>query len=345
MFFYSYCKIKTRNEGNNMKVKAEQIFEKGLSLKQDKANTLVKFLEAYIVKAKENDLLPSKQEVSSFLNVSMGTVQNAYRILEDKGLVKSKQRIGTVITSSDVKKQVSKRDCCVNLIKKYMLANNIKDTSELPSVRKMAKEIHMSCNTVNSAIKSIQNGNSENISKEKSLIGQIEKDIENYISENCKIGDNIPTLNEFSKILNVSIKTVHDAVKQLSAKRILTPHRGRYGTTVINMPNSIKMKKEDSIFAPAKDASFYFYEKVQNHIKKFIINNCEVGSKLPSIREMALEMNVNSNTIRRALKNLEEDEYITFERGRYGGTFVTEIPDEISYKWLALNPKFVAVYN
>lgn len=328
-----------------MKIKAEQIFEKNIKVKSDKANTLIKLLETYIKNANENDLLPSKKEVSAYLNVSVGTVQNAYRILEDKGLVKSKQRIGTIITSAEIKKQVSKKDCCVKLIQKYMRANNINDASDLPSIRKIAKEINMSCNTVNSALKTLQNGNTVIEDNEFSLVDKIEKEISNYILKNCKIGDNIPTLNKFAKNFNVSIKTIHDAIKKLSDKRILTPHRGRYGTVVINMPNEIKMRKEDMIFAPAKDASFYHYEKIQNHIKKFIINNCEVGSKLPSIRDMEKELNVNSNTIRRALKFLEEDGYIAFERGRYGGTFVTEIPDENSYKWLALNPQYLENYN
>ena len=84
-----------------MKLKAEQIFSKGLKIKEDKTNTLVKLLIEFINRAHENDIMPDKKEVSSYLGVSIGTVQNAYRILEDKGLVHSKQRIGTIITSKE----------------------------------------------------------------------------------------------------------------------------------------------------------------------------------------------------------------------------------------------------
>ena len=110
--------------------------------------------------------------------------------------------------------------------------------------------------------------------------------------------------------------------------------------------DKIKLRKEDIMFAPAHEASFYYYEKIQNQIKKIIINNnLEIGMKLPSIRELAKGLEVNPNTVRRALKFLEEDGYVAFERGRYGGTFITNIPDEQSYKWIAVNPQYVNDLN
>ncbi len=327
-----------------MKIKAEEIFEKGTKVKNDKANTLVNMLEQYILrKARENDLLPTKEEVSSLLNVSMGTVQNAYRILEDRGLVKSKQKVGTIITSSDVKKQSSKRDCCINLIKKYMENNNINTTLDLPPIRKIAKELNMSPNTVNSAIKSIANGNLAGSSDGLALFKKVAQEIEKYIIENCKVGDNIPSLIQFAKEMNVSVKTVHDATRILKKKNILKSHRGIYGTVVVHMPGEqLQRRKEDYIFAPAKDAVVYHYQKIQNMIKHYIIKNCEVGSKLPSVKDMANDLGVNVNTIRHALEQLTLDGYVKGFRGRYGGTFVTDLPDEKSYKWLAVNPQYVA---
>ena len=42
-------------------------------------------------------LLPSKADMAYFLGVSVGTIQNALRYIEDLGYVESKQCIGTII--------------------------------------------------------------------------------------------------------------------------------------------------------------------------------------------------------------------------------------------------------
>lgn len=49
-------------------------------------------------------------------------------------------------------------------------------------------------------------------------------------------------------------------------------------------------------------------------------------------------------TIKKALDNLAEDGYLTFTRGRYGGTFVTDIPQSVNeaYKWLAISSDYVS---
>ena len=95
---------------------------------------------------------------------------------------------------------------------------------------------------------------------------------------------------------------------------ILLPRRGRYGTTVIKLPNdkNILIKKETSIFAPAQETAFYYYEKTQNHIKRMISENYEIGSKLPSIMELSKEMDLSPNTIRKAFQNLAKEGYLAF---------------------------------
>ena len=152
-----------------------------------------------------------------------------------------------------------------------------------------------------------------------------------------------------SSILRVSIKTIHDALKSLIDEGILLPRRGRYGTTVIKMPYSDKNneRKEMSIFASAQDTAFYYYEKTQNHIKKMISENYEIGSKLPSIIELSKQMDLSPNTIRKAFQNLAKEGYLAFSRGRYGGTFVVDIPEtgEETFKWLAVNPQYAEIYK
>ena len=181
------------------------------------------------------------------------------------------------------------------------------------------------------------------------LVEKVEKDLENYISKKLKVGDRLPVHEELSAELKVSVKTIHDSLKNLIKRGILLPRRGRYGTTVIKMPNEsvLSPKKETSIFASAQESAFYNYEKTQNHIKALIANNYEIGSKLPSIMNLSKELDLSPNTIRKALNNLAREGYLRFLRGRYGGTFVIDIPETAaqSFKWLAVNPKYVAVYK
>ena len=115
------------------------------------------------------------------------------------------------------------------------------------------------------------------------------------------------------------------------------------------MPKDIhnSNKLEKSIFAPAKDTAFYYYEKTQNAIKTMIAEHYDIGSKLPSILELSKEMDLSPNTIRKAFHNLAKEGYLVFSRGRYGGTFVVDIPQtgEETFKWIAVNPQYTVVKN
>ena len=78
-----------------------------------------------------------------------------------------------------------------------------------------------------------------------------------------------------------------------------------------------------------------------------IAENYSVGMKLPSIAELSKQMDLSPNTIRKAFHNLAKEGYLIFSRGRYGGTFVIDIPetDEHAFKWLAVNPKYAEVIH
>ncbi len=125
----------------------------------------------------------------------------------------------------------------------------------------------------------------------------------------------------------------------------MLPRRGKYGTTVIKIPNdkTLSVKPEMSIFAPAKDTAFYHYEKTQNKIKRMIAEEYDIGEKLPSIIEMSKMLDLSPNTIRKAFHNLAKEGYLVFSRGRYGGTFIIDIPEieQQTFKWLAVNPQYV----
>lgn len=346
------------------------------------ANWLVNWIETDFraAKIKETDLLPQKADLAYHLGVSIGTMQNAFRYVEDKGYVESKQCIGTMVRdwekpASAVRKLTSKREVCIDLIKKYISDKKMKVSQKLPSSRVLANLIGASANTTRLALESLNSsgiiehdfkGANEaswvikttafsvaeaklDISNNETLVTKVEKDLENYITKNLKVGDKLPAHENLSAELKVSIKTIHDALKSLIKSGILLARRGRYGTTVVKMPGEslLSPRKETSIFASAQETAFYNYEKTQNHIKTLIAENYDIGSKLPSIMELSKELDLSPNTIRKALNNLAKDGYLRFVRGRYGGTFVLDIPETSaqSFKWLAVNPKYVEVYK
>lgn len=353
---------------------------------EPKATVIAKWLASWIetdLKAGKihlNDVIPSKSQFAYLLGVSIGTMQNAIRIVEDMGYVESKQCIGTLVSdskkqSASIRKLTSKREIAVEAIKSYILTDGFKTGSHLPSTRTVATIIGFTTNTTKLALDVLA---SQNIiihkfksSKESSwivnrtdfevtrtsirqssetLVDMVVKDLENYITQNLKIGDRIPAHGELSTNLKASIKTVHDALKVLIDRGILLARRGRYGTTVVKMPNSevnLNSKPETSIFASAQDTAFYHYEKTQNHIKKMIAQEYQIGDKLPSISQLAEKLDLSPNTIRKAFHNLADDGYLVFSRGRYGGTFVIDIPEveTQAFKWLAVNPTYAKEYH
>lgn len=319
-------------------------------------------------KISENDCIPSKAEFAYKFGVSMGTIQNALRQAEDLGYLKSKQCIGTLVkdyrnNTSGMRKLTSKRDIVIENIKKYIVQNGFKKGDLLPSSRKIASAISSSQNTTRLALESLRlskilsrddeqrcyivNSGIE-ITKDctnETLVTKVYDDLKKYIAANLKIGDRMPAHDVLAKNFNASLKTVHDSLKMLIEEGILVARRGRYGTTVTRMPNDsgIEEKYETSIFAPAKDAAFYYYEKTQNIIRKLIADEYKIGMKLPSISQLSTEFDLSPNTVRRALHNLAKDGYLAFSRGRYGGTYVIDIPEVQSFKWIAVNPKYAEI--
>lgn len=343
---------------------------------------LIKWIDTDLASKKifVNDLLPAKRELAYFLGVSIGTMQTAIRYVEDAGYVESKQCIGTMIRNNkektkSLRKLTSKRELAIKTIKKYLIDKNYKIGQVLPSSRILSVEVNKcSANTTrlaleflgrqgiikHRALNNIESGwtlqstdftvddTSEAFSSE-TLVTKIEKDLKDYINKNCKIGDRLPVHAELSSTFKASIKTIHDGLSTLIKEGILLPRRGRYGTTVIKMPNdkNADVKKETSIFASAEDAAFYSYEKTQSYLKKLIAKKYKIGEKLPSIFKLAKELHLSPNTIRKSFHNLGKEGYVAFSRGRYGGTFVIDIPevDEQSFKWIAVNPKYADIYK
>ena len=320
---------------------------------ENKTDKLTLWLSEWIRASLKNgkitygDFLPSKGSLAFHIGVSLGTIQNVFRRLEDEGLVESQQKIGTRIKNSSeegILKLTSKRDTAINDIKNYVKLH-LNEGDVLPSSRVMAKILNTSITTAQHAINNliyeniaiknnkkicIKNINFEvNDTQNQTLVIKLAEQIKQYINKNFSEGEKIPSNIDLAKQFSTSVKTIHDAVKILEKDGLVITKRGKYGTIVAG--DSFELK--------------YSYEKIIQEIKKYIASQCKIGDKLPSIKIFAKTLNVSTKTIKNALDILAEDGYITFSRGRNGGTFVTDIPQNIkdSYTWLALNPDYI--YN
>ena len=76
-------------------------------------------------KIKPYDKLPAKADLAFHTGVSIGTIQNVFRFVEDSGLIESKQKIGTYIKDpkkvQNIEKLTSKRELAVEIIKKHIV--------------------------------------------------------------------------------------------------------------------------------------------------------------------------------------------------------------------------------
>ena len=129
--------------------------------KENKTEKIAKWLIAWITIAlqgeiiKPKDILPPKAELACHIGVSLGTMQNVYRILEDAGYIESKQKIGSFIKArgyDSVEKLTSKKDLATDIIKKFLKDNKYKAGDKLISTRKLSKITGVSVATIRSAI-------------------------------------------------------------------------------------------------------------------------------------------------------------------------------------------------
>ena len=153
----------------------------------------------------------------------------------------------------------------------------------------------------------------------------------------------------FSRMFDVSIKTVNDAMKILNARKVILSRRGRYGTIYLgNNKNSKTDFTSSERKKPAIAQNYvYSWQKALSHLKKYIIENYKTGDKIAPIRELAAILDVSPNTIRRALKDMFENNYLISKRGKTGGIYITDMPQEETeaYRWLAINPDVINFKN
>jgi len=76
------------------------------------------------------------------------------------------------------------------------------------------------------------------------------------------------------------------------------------------------------------DESKPIYLQIADAIKKAIVRGeYGMGDKVPSVRELAIELKVNPNTVQHAYQELLREEVIFTKRGQ--GNFVTEDPEKL----------------
>ena len=79
----------------------------------------------------------------------------------------------------------------------------------------------------------------------------------------------------------------------------------------------------DEMKKPNFDPNLPIYLQIMNFVKKLIVRGIlKPGDKIPSVRDMALFLGVNPNTVQKAYEELEREGTIFTKRGQ--GNFVNE---------------------
>ncbi|WP_267901114.1 FadR/GntR family transcriptional regulator [Amycolatopsis panacis] len=83
----------------------------------------------------------------------------------------------------------------------------------------------------------------------------------------------------------------------------------------------------EALFRPVR-AGNAFEETVERLLQAIRLGVVGAGERLPSERELAERLGVSRVTLREAIRALADAGYVVSRRGRYGGTFVSEVLPE-----------------
>jgi len=80
------------------------------------------------------------------------------------------------------------------------------------------------------------------------------------------------------------------------------------------------------------------YEQIKHGLKQMMLTGeIAPGGRLPSVRDLAVQLAINPNTIQRAYAQLEAEGYILSVSGK--GTFVAELQDQNRLRRMELEEK------
>ncbi|NED66301.1 FadR family transcriptional regulator, partial [Streptomyces sp. SID10244] len=80
----------------------------------------------------------------------------------------------------------------------------------------------------------------------------------------------------------------------------------------------------DALLAPVRPANA-FEETVGRLLQLIRLGVFEPGESIPPERELAVRLGVSRDTVREAIKALADAGFLVSKRGRYGGTFLTDV--------------------
>lgn len=87
-------------------------------------------------------------------------------------------------------------------------------------------------------------------------------------------------------------------------------------------PRNMTDERSQRIVSIEFDNNLPIYLQIMNFIKKEIVTGkLKAGDKIPSVRELAAELQINPNTIQRTFQELEREEVVETRRGL--GRYVT----------------------
>ncbi len=89
-----------------------------------------------------------------------------------------------------------------------------------------------------------------------------------------------------------------------------------------NYEARIPAERMEPIVTMEFDNNLPIYIQIMNYIKREIVTGrLKAGDKIPSVRELAAELQINPNTVQRTFQELEREEIVETKRGL--GRYVT----------------------
>jgi len=100
----------------------------------------------------------------------------------------------------------------------------------------------------------------------------------------------------------------------------------------------------DFVIEINEESNIPIYQQICDKIIRLIVLKVlKEGDKLPSVREFALILNINPNTIQKAYKSLENDHYIVSAKGK--GNFVSDYSEIVKIYKKGLDNRFSGIID
>ena len=146
---------------------------------------------------------------------------------------------------------------------------------------------------------------------------------EAFESQGANVEDmNTCAFNTGTDQVNGKPQRLTHAESDLAAQCVPVSHSRRSGSTVSAMERDAAL---DAVFQPVRPPTT-FEETVERLGTAIRLGLLAAGSRLPSERELAVELHISRSTLREAITTLTQSGHLVAQRGRGGGTFVVSDP-------------------